>query len=181
MQMLAKASSRLLVAAPLLGLGLGGACAPATMGAGAGARLTDPEIVAIMRTSNTGEVQTSEPAVSRATNAAGRQFAQRMITEHAAANERLMGLGIAPMENDVSRRLAQSAQETARVLQQYSGAALDRTYMDAQIRLHEYTLNTLDASLIPSARSRSLRAMLQQMRGAVAQHLEQARQIRGTP
>lgn len=171
-------------AALLLALG---ACAPAaTMGtmndmAPMPGAMPDGQIVAVAMAANSGEVQTSQPMVSRATSPAVQQFAQEMVTDHSAANDKLQALGIAPMQNDLSQQLAANAAQTVQSLSAYSqGAALDRTYMQAQLAMHQYTLNSLDNVLIPSARSDQLRMALQQIRATVADHLQKAQQIAGS-
>jgi putative membrane protein len=141
---------------------------------------TDRESVAIAQAANQGEIETSQPAVQRAQSPAVRQFAERMVADHTAANQRLLALGIAPQENEQSRRVTQSARQMGQALEQFPPHAYDRAYMDAQIALHQYTLTMLESYLIPSSRSGRLRTLLEEMRGTVAAHLEQARQIRGT-
>jgi putative membrane protein len=179
-----KPSSRRLpswVAAVIVGpLLVASGCAPAVQGAAAAAGPTDAEIVAIARAINQGEVVTNQPAVQRAQTAAVRQFAERMVADHTAANERLLALGITPQENQLSRQLTQSAQQTTQVLQQYPEATFGQAHMDSQVELHRYALNTFDNYLIPSSRSGRLRTLLQEMRTTVAAHLEQARQVRGS-
>jgi putative membrane protein len=145
----------------------------------AGTAFTNAQVVGVVIAANQGEIDTSEPAVERATNEAVREFAQRMVTDHAAANQRLEALGIATAQHDLREQLETSARQTTQALQQYPrGAAYDRAYMDAQIRLHEYKLNSLDNFLIPSATNAALRQELQQMRTSVNAHLTQAREVR---
>jgi putative membrane protein len=140
---------------------------------------TDPEIVAVARAANQGEVETSRPAVQRAQSAAVRQFAERVVAEHAAANEALLALGIEPRESQVSQQIIQNARHTAHILEQHPAATYDRAYLDAQITLHQHTLTTLENYLVPASRSAPLRSFLQQTRAAVAAHLDEARRIRG--
>jgi putative membrane protein len=156
------------------------ACAPAVQQTVIVGGPTDAENVAIARAANQGEVETSQPAVQRAQNPAVRQFAERMVADHTAANQRLQALGIAPRENEQSRQVTQTARQTAQALQLFPADGYDRAYMDAQIALHQYTLAMLEEYLVPSSQSRALRALLEEMRGTVAAHLEQARQLRGT-
>ena len=159
------------------------ACAPAPVTVGVPApapvaRAADAEVVSVMRTANSGEVMTSQPAVQRASSAAVRQFAQRMITEHTELNERLSRLPIGPEPSNVANQLETTARQTVEVLQQLDGHAFDVTYMDSQIELHEYTLQALDDYLIPSAADPALRTELESARAIIADHLTQARQVR---
>ena len=148
-----------------------------------GGESQDGVVAHIFMTSNTGEIQTSQVATSRAQSAAVRDFAQRMITEHSAANDRLTNVtrdeGIAPAPNPASAALQQTAQQTVSALNTYTGAAFDRVYMENQVALHQYTLRTLDEHLIPAARNDDLESLLVSTRPAVAQHLQMAQQILG--
>jgi putative membrane protein len=159
------------------------ACAPAELATTAGAlpgapAMTNAEVTGIVQTVNDGQIMTSQAAIERATAAAVREFAQRMVADHTAANERLAALEIGAAQPQMARDLAQSAQASMQALAQYEGEAFDRAYLVAQIELHEYKLNTLDATLIPSATDRRLIAELERIRGEALEHLEQARQIR---
>jgi len=143
-----------------------------------GSALNDANIVAVAMAANNGEVLTSEPALQKATAPAVRDFAQRMVVDHNAANEQLRAVGVDPQENDMSQQLTASAAETVQALSTYTGAGYDRAYMDAQISMHRYTLNSLDNTLIPAARRRQLINTLRQIRETVAAHLQQAEQVR---
>lgn len=142
--------------------------------------LSDREIVAVAIAANDGEIQTSQTALVRATDAAVLDFAQQMITSHTALNEQLQGLGISPSENALSRLLVQTAAQTTQTLNQLSGAAFDRAYMDSQIAMHQATLDLLEEDLIPQADNGPLRSVLREMEQEVADHLQLARQIRAT-
>jgi putative membrane protein len=159
------------------------ACAPAERAAIAGAlpgapEMTNADVTGVVQTVNDGQIMTSQAAIERATAAAVREFAQRMVADHTAANERLAALEIGAAQAQMARDLAESAQAAMQALAQYEGEAFDRAYLAAQIELHEYKLNTLDATLIPSATDRRLIAELERIRGEALEHLEQARQIR---
>jgi len=140
--------------------------------------LSDRNIVAVAIAANDGEIQTSQVALVRATDAAVLNFAQEMITDHTDLNEQLQGLGISPSENALSRLLMQTAAQTTQTLNQLSGTAFDRAYMDAQIAMHQSTLDLLEDNLIPQAGNGPLRSVLLEMEQDVTDHLQQARQIR---
>ena len=144
----------------------------------AAADLGDPEILHVYMTSNTGEIVTSDPFMDDFASAEVRQLAQMIVRDHSAANERAEALPVEPRNNPMSTAKNQMAQETAQRLQGMEGAALDRAYLDAQIRLHQQTLQELDQMLIPNADDAALRTELQTGRQGVVMHLERAQALR---
>ncbi|HWV56781.1 MAG TPA: DUF4142 domain-containing protein [Longimicrobiales bacterium] len=157
------------------------ACAePITVGVPAPrpVRAADAEVVSVMHTANEGEIMTSQTALQRASSSAVRQFAQRMITDHTALNERLSLLPIVPGPSNVANQLDATARETVEVLQRLDGHAFDVAYMNSQVDLHQYTLGALDGYLIPSVSDPALRGELEAARVIIAEHLARAREIR---
>ncbi|HEX8537518.1 MAG TPA: DUF4142 domain-containing protein, partial [Cystobacter sp.] len=65
--------------------------------------LNDEEIAQVFMTVNQGEIEQGQLALQQARNPAVREFAERMIQEHTAANQqvqtRLQNLGITPRES----------------------------------------------------------------------------------
>lgn len=143
------------------------------------ASLSDGEVVALALAVNRGEIVTSEPVQGRVDQPRVGEFATHMITDHSRAVEELDALGIAPAENEMSRKLTTSAQATAERLSERPAGDLGRAYMQEQVELHEKALRTYDETLIPSATSDQLRSTLEKQRGVVASHLEEARGILG--
>jgi putative membrane protein len=140
--------------------------------------MSDAEVVAVAMALNSGEVMTSEPAQTRASSQAVRNFAAMMITDHTAANQRLTALGITPQPNLLSQQLTQAATQLTQSLSTLTGAAFDRAYMDAQLQLHQTALTLLEEELIPEAEAAALRAELELMRTSVIAHLDMATNIR---
>jgi putative membrane protein len=140
------------------------------------------DVAGIVITANEGEIQQGQAASTRATSADVRAFAQMMVTDHTAAlnaaRATFSRAGVTPGDNDTTRTLRESSQRTVTNLATYSGTAFDRRYMQSQVDLHQWLLNTLDTALIPSSRGEVL-TLLQTQRASVAAHLEHARQILG--
>jgi uncharacterized protein (DUF305 family) len=78
-----------------------------------------------------------------------RSFAQMMVSDHtaalAAARDTLQREGITPGENATTRTLRDNSQRAVSSLSTYSGASFDRTYMQSQVDLHQWLLNTRNA------------------------------------
>lgn len=81
------------------------------------------------------EVQIGQMAADKATDPDVKSFAQRMVTDHTKANDELQQLASTkgwtlPTELDAKHR------STMARLQKQSGAAFDRTYMNAMVADH---------------------------------------------
>jgi putative membrane protein len=143
--------------------------------------MTDSEVAAVVQTANEGEVMHGQAASTRATNAEVRAFAQMMVTDHSNANEQLRNFlstnNMTASETGASSALRDNAQRSLTALNSYNGAAFDREYMNSQVAMHQWVLNSLDNTLIPSTRNAGLRTWLQGQRAAVATHLDRARRI----
>jgi predicted outer membrane protein len=80
----------------------------------------------------------------------------------------------------MSRPVMEANARNMQVLQGVTGPQFDTSYMDAQIGAHRYALSNIDRMLAQSgALGSDIRTTLQQMRTAVAAHLQTAEQIRG--
>jgi putative membrane protein len=137
--------------------------------------LSEPISAGIMLEANHGEVAAGELAVTRAQSAAVRSFAQQMITDHNAANMRLLmltqSLGITPADSAQRRMLAMMAQTVMNQLWMVTGAAFDTAYVQSQVQAHQQVLMLLDTSLIPGAQNAQMKAELMATRMTVAMHL----------
>jgi putative membrane protein len=163
------------------GAGMNGSMA----GSGGMGVMTDANVAAVASASNMDEIETSRVALTRAQNAQVRAFAQQMISEHSAVEQRMQALlrskGMAPQPNEPARAAMNATQETLRRLNALSGAAFDQAYMAHQVDAHRWTLDSLDRSLIPAAHDDDLENMLKaEVRPAVAMHLQMAQRLQGT-
>ncbi len=141
------------------------------------AMMADADVLKVFMTSNDGEIVTSQAVVGRTQNADVRAFAQMMITDHTAVNDRAAALDLQPRDNMVAMAMRQNATAKSAQIASMSGAMQDKTYMETQVVLHGHTLDMLNNVLIPNARDPQLRALLTEARGPVEQHLRRAEQI----
>ena len=112
-----------------------------------------------------GEIEEAQLAVSKATNAQVREFAQRMITEHTAGMQRehqmMMQMGMEMemgangqmdmarmrtmlMEHPHSRPVVEDHIRAMQMLQGASGMAFDQAYMSRQVTVHRNALEQVD-------------------------------------
>ena len=168
-----------------------------------------------------GEIEEAQLALSKTSNPQVREFAQRMVAEHTAAMQReqqmmaSMGMNMEMdiarmrtmlMENPYSRPVAEDHMRAMQMLQDMSGMAFDRAYMNRQVAVHRYALENLDRmmssmGMTPGGamagqssagmnagnmdagmrRGREERMMMHQsLRATIASHLQVAQQMMGS-
>jgi putative membrane protein len=145
--------------------------------------LSDGQVGQVAITLNEGEVSAAQTAEPRLTQAAVRDFAQRMITEHSAANARLgeqfSAENLNPLDSPVSQALKQMSDELANQLRMQTSPQLDNTYVLSQVQMHAQALALIDCSLVPNARNEVLRnALVNDLRPSVQEHLGVAVMLR---
>ena len=148
---------------------------------------SDPNILAVMHTSNLGEIAAGNIAITKGSDAEVKSFATQMVVEHttlnAQGNGRAAALGIPLMipDNTLPSIIAAGSDTLTSVPM---GATFDRVYIAQQVRHHQRTLTLIDASLA-IAENAQIKALLQNtVRPSVAMHLQTAQSIQarlGTP
>lgn len=157
------------------------AAAPGTPAGVQPGALTDPQIAAIVLAANSADSASGEQAREKAQNPRVKEFAQRMVTDHGGVNKQAVALAgklnVTPEENNTSRQLAQGGEQTRQQLNELAPTAYDRAYIDHEVEYHETVLQAIDTQLIPGAQNAELKALLQQVRPAVAAHLQMAKDL----
>ncbi|HUJ14963.1 MAG TPA: DUF4142 domain-containing protein [Thermoanaerobaculia bacterium] len=147
-------------------------------------KLTDPQIAMVMRVVNLSEVREGELARDKAAGTAVRDFAQTMINEHDAQNNKaeaaLSAKDINSEDTALSRQLDAASGAAADRLRALSGAAFDRAYMDREVEAHQNALNLIDTKLMPNARNKLVKQQLTALRTLVETHLTRAKQIQAS-
>jgi len=145
--------------------------------------LSDPEFAHVAVTANGIDIDMAKFAQTRTHNAAVKQFAQTMITDHSAVNAQAAALaqklGVTPADNAVSQSLQSGAKQARASLERLRGAAFDRAYLDREVAYHQAVLDAIDKVLVPTTENAELRKLLTDVRPAIATHLEHAKQLRG--
>lgn len=143
--------------------------------------LTDAAIAGIVITDNTNDSTGGAFAAGRAHAAAVRQFAQRMVRDHGAANAQATAmvhrLHMSVEDSKDAQDERSHAQDNLNDLANERGTSFDRKYIDAEVKSHQDDLDKLDHKLIPAATNADLKQLLQQQRATVNSHLQQAKQI----
>jgi putative membrane protein len=137
---------------------------------------TDARIAAVASISNFNEIDPSQIALERALAPALKDYARLMIDHHTRLEQSMRAMlgrkGVKPEDNALSLQLKRNAPPTLEMLRAKAGREFDVAYTLQQIQSHQTTLQTLDTSLIPSARDPEMKAMLRDtVRPLVADHL----------
>jgi putative membrane protein len=169
----------------VLGTALLGACglsrsAPSTLTPSASARgaLTDANIAAIVVAANNADILYADLALAKSRAEEVRAFATMTKKDHtavnAAATALVTRLKVTPVDNEASFDLRDDADTKRLVMRELEGFTFDTAYTANEVRYHRTLLGTIDDALIPGAQNPELRALLVQVRPAVAAHLDHA-------
>jgi putative membrane protein len=155
---------------------------PAASGPAVTAAVTDPQIAAIVVAANTVDVEAGKLAQSKTKNQKVKEFADSMVRDHTAVNNAAVALvtklGVTPEENETSRALTASGEQTRARLSRLSGKAFDREYVDNEVAYHKLVIEALDKTLIPGAQNEELKATLVSVRPSFVAHLQHAEHLR---
>jgi len=148
------------------------------------AAVTDPQIAAIVVAANTVDIKTGELAQSKTKNSKVKEFADTMVRDHTAVNKTAVDLvtklGVTPEENDTSRSLTSSGDQTRERLRILSGKDFDTAYINNEVTYHALVIKALDDTLIPSAQNAELKALLVKVRPSFVAHLKHAEQLQAS-
>jgi putative membrane protein len=142
------------------------------------ADMTDAQILGVTDVANGGEVEQGNVAEARARSDKVKSFAQMMVKEHTAAKNKGLSvakqLGVSPATSAKSAEVTKDGADVLKKLHEAGADDFDKTYLKAQISLHEDTLKLLDGDLIPKASTPQVKQLLLDMRAHVEHHLSVA-------
>jgi putative membrane protein len=128
----------------------------------------DLEIAHIAFNAGLIDIRYAHLALAISENAAVREFAQTMIRDHTAVNERavalLRRLNANPQDNATSQQLLQQAAQLRAELRALDGAAFDRRYAQNELAYHQFVNRAVETQFIPAVQNTELRELL---RGAL--------------
>jgi putative membrane protein len=142
--------------------------------------LTNANIVAHLAAGDSLEVALSQTGADRAQNAAVRDFARRMVTEHSAHMQmgRQMATqgGITPAPSPADTADAMMATRMmGRLSNVAAGADYDRRLMQAEVMMHQHMLHELQ--MVQPQASGAARNLVDQTIPVVQQHLADAQAL----
>jgi putative membrane protein len=126
---------------------------------------TDPQIAHIAYTAGNIDIAAAKQALTKSRDPAVRSFAESMVRDHAAVNDKALALvkklNVTPQENPTSTALSKQANEKLAELGKLEGAAFDRAYVKNEIAYHGAVNDALAKTLIPSASNAELKSLLE--------------------
>jgi putative membrane protein len=125
--------------------------------------------------SGLAEVQVGQLARSRAGSAPVREFAQRMVQDHGAANGELASLA-RQRSVKLPSQPSPTQKRMAGMLAQKSGPAFDRAYMDHMVDSHGDSIATFERAA-GTARDPAVRAFAAAKLPTLREHMEMARSV----
>jgi putative membrane protein len=124
----------------------------------------DAQIAHIAYTADQIDVTAGQQALAKSKNPKVRAFAEEMVRDHTAVNERALALvkklGVTPQANPTSAALSSAAAAKHDELAKLDGAAFDRAYVDNEVAYHKTVNAALSGTLIPNAKNAELKDLL---------------------
>jgi putative membrane protein len=142
---------------------------------------SDPQIVGIVLAADQIDIDYGKIALAKSKNKGVREFAQRMVTDHSAVQQSVIGLaaklGVTAADSPTSTGLKAGAVGITAKLNSLKGKEFDKFYIDNEVSYHKTVTDAVDAVLIPSAQNADLKSALQGAQPLFLKHLEHARMV----
>ncbi|MBY0508111.1 MAG: DUF4142 domain-containing protein [Bryobacteraceae bacterium] len=142
---------------------------------------TDPQIVGIVLAADQIDVEYGKIAIAKSKNKAVREFAQRMVTDHSAVQESVIGLaaklGVTAADSPTSEGLKSGAREITAKLNALKGKEFDKFYIENEVSYHHTVNGAVASVLIPNAQNAELKAALEGAQPLFLKHEEHARMV----
>jgi putative membrane protein len=144
---------------------------------------TDPQITDIAYTAGQIDIEQAIDALKKTQNKAVRAFAEEMIRDHLAVNNKVIALcdklKVMPESNDTSKTMYREASRKREELRALSGAAFDKAYAENEVTYHEAIDGALESTLIPSAQNGQLKSLLETGLKLFQEHQKHAEHLVG--
>jgi putative membrane protein len=130
------------------------------------ADLNDLEIAHVAYTADVIDIRYAHLALAISTNPAVHAFAQTMIRDHAAVNDKALALvtklNVAPQDNFLSRQLNVQADQLIDEMSQLRGEAFDRRYAQNELGYHKAVNGLVEGTFIPNIENTEVKALFKQ-------------------
>ena len=148
------------------------AAAPLALAAGAS---PDTSFYKTLAAGGMAEVDLGRLAEQNSTDPKVKDFAQMMVKDHSAANQKLESLAAAK-DVPLPKTLDAGGEAMKSKLQGLSGSSFDKAYIESQLKAHEKTVNLLEKE-ISSGQDPQAKAFAQSVLPTVQHHLEAVRTL----
>jgi putative membrane protein len=146
-----------------------------------GSKLNDAQIAHIAYTAGQIDIQAAQQALKKSKNKDVRAFAQNMVSDHKAVNDKALALvkklKVTPEDNATSQSLSKQAADKRAELAKLNGTAFDKAYIDNEVAYHKTVDDALQNTLIPGASNPELKDLLTTGLKIFQGHLQHAEQV----
>jgi putative membrane protein len=129
------------------------------------AKLNDAQIAHIAYTAGNIDIAAGKQALAKSKDKAVRDFAQEMVRDHTAVNDKALALvkklNVTPQDNPTSQALSKDAAAKLAGYAKLDGKAFDKAYVDNEVAYHKTVNGALQTTLIPDAQNAELKSLLQ--------------------
>jgi putative membrane protein len=143
--------------------------------------LSDAEIASAAVVANQNDIDFAKIAKLKSKNADILKFAETMAKDHQAVIDQAVALvtklKVTPKDNPVSKKLAEDASKTKKMLNSKSSGTFNRAYIDNEVAYHKAVIAAVETVLIPQANNQELKTLLQNVVPALKAHLEHAEMV----
>ena len=126
--------------------------------------LNDLQIAHIAYTAGAIDIRYAHLALALSDNPEVRKFAELMIRDHTAVNNKALALvkklQITPQDNPTSQQLSEQAKKIRTELSQLRGDAFAKRYAANELGYHQTVNNVVENTFIPNAKNAELKALL---------------------
>ncbi len=178
--MLPAGACSVLTPAPSSGSGAPSPSSPANVRADAAptAGITDANIAAIVVAANNADIAYAEQALAKSRDEQIRQFALMTKKDHESINgvagALVSRLKVTPADNETSFDIRDDGEEKRLRFRELEDFAFDSAYIHNEVAYHRSVVEAIDKVLVPSAKNPELKALLVQVRPAIAAHPDHA-------
>ena len=123
------------------------------------------------------EVEAGKLALAKSTVAAVKEFAEMMVKDHGAANEKVKALAAA-RNLTLPKTPSDMQLETLKTLRQKTSPEFEQTYLAAQVKAHEETVAMLKSE-IANGQDSETKALARELLPTVETHLKEAYRLAG--
>jgi putative membrane protein len=123
------------------------------------------------------EIEAGKLALNKSTNPGVKEFAEMMVKDHGAANEKVKALAAA-RKLELPTAPSQAQQDTLKSLQARNTPHFEQAYLAAQVKAHEETVAMLKSE-IANGQDAATKALARELLPTVEKHLKQAYQLAG--
>jgi putative membrane protein len=145
---------------------------------------TDPQIAHIAYSAGLIDIASARQALAKSKNPAVRSFAEEMVRDHTAVNDKVLALvkklHMPPQDSPTSQLLKTQADAKHAELAKLSGAAFDKAYAASEVAYHQAVNSALRTTLIPDAHDAELKSLLETGLKLFTNHQHRAEQLAGS-